>query len=124
MFNLPGIGPKPTTNQEVIMSDDQENQPQTASDDEVKSIETVLNECMVRISDVCEEQFGELKPIIIAVNLTGAPKQNSQYTTATNCEPPSDLLIISDLMASGEAREAKNNFSRIVVPGGANDGEK
>lgn len=103
------------------MLDSQENQPQAVSDEKVKAIETVLNECMARISDVCEEQFGELKPILITVNLTGAPQQSSQYTTATNCEPPSDLLIISDLMAIGEAREAKNNFSRIVVPGGAND---
>lgn len=104
------------------MSNDKKNQPElesqlsapVATSEQQAAIETVLNECMARISDVCEEQFGGGRPIILAVNLTGMP-QNGQYTRATNLMPPGDALMLRELWEISNANRTvvENDRGRI-----------
>lgn len=74
-----------------------ENQDQAVKDAEaIIEIEELLNECMAKINDACIKNFGQPRPIMLAVNIDGVP-HNSRYTRATNCQPPSDCLMLSEL---------------------------
>lgn len=98
---------KPTTEQPAI--DDSEK---------VEAIEDVLNHCMSLINEVCVANFGEPRPIMLAVNIDGVP-QNSRYTRATNCQPPSDALMLFELWDIANSKRPVVEVDRGPIEGGS-----